>query len=156
AAQGARLPELQQHRLPRPRRPVRGHGDLRRAPGADPLGGVRDGAPPEVDGRRNDHAAHVRPAETQGRPDERRGSRPRDRALDKETAMAVTMHQLLKTLVDQSGPALHITTNSPPQIRIDGKMVPLQLPPMTAAETKQVIYSVLTDNQKHRLEETLE
>jgi len=66
------------------------------------------------------------------------------------------MHQLLKTLVDQTGTDLHITTNSPPQIRIDGKMVPLQLPPMTAAETKQVIYSVLTDNQKHRLEETLE
>ena len=70
--------------------------------------------------------------------------------------MAVTMHQLLKTLVDQGGTDLHITTNSPPQIRIDGKMVPLQLPPMTAAETKQIIYSVLTDNQKHRLEESLE
>jgi twitching motility protein PilT len=70
--------------------------------------------------------------------------------------MAVTMHQLLKTLVDQGGTDLHITTNSPPQIRIDGKMIPLQLPPMTAAETKQVIYSVLTDNQKHRLEESLE
>jgi len=70
--------------------------------------------------------------------------------------MSVTMHQLLKTLVDQSGTDLHVTTNSPPQIRIDGKMVPLQLPPMTAAETKQIIYSVLTDNQKHRLEETLE
>jgi twitching motility protein PilT len=70
--------------------------------------------------------------------------------------MAVTMHQLLKTLVDQGGTDLHITTNSPPQIRIDGKMVPLQLPPMTAAETKQIVYSVLTDNQKHRLEETLE
>jgi len=70
--------------------------------------------------------------------------------------MAVTMHQLLKTLVDQGGTDLHITTNSPPQIRIDGKMVPLQLPPLTASETKQLIYSVLNDNQKHRLEETLE
>ncbi len=70
--------------------------------------------------------------------------------------MAVTMHQLLKTLVDQGGTDLHVTTNSPPQIRIDGRMVPLQLPPLTAAETKQLIYSVLTDNQKHRLEETLE
>jgi twitching motility protein PilT len=66
------------------------------------------------------------------------------------------MHQLLKTLVDQGGTDLHVTTNSPPQIRIDGKMVPLQLPPMTAPETKQLIYSVLTDNQKHRLEENLE
>jgi twitching motility protein PilT len=70
--------------------------------------------------------------------------------------MGVTMHQLLKTLVDQGGTDLHITTNSPPQIRIDGKMVPLQLPPLTAAETKNLVYSVLTDNQKHRLEETLE
>jgi twitching motility protein PilT len=70
--------------------------------------------------------------------------------------MGVTMHQLLKTLVDQGGTDLHITTNSPPQIRIDGKMVPLQLPPMTAPETKSLVYSVLTDTQKHRLEETLE
>ncbi len=70
--------------------------------------------------------------------------------------MAVTMHQLLKTLVDQNGTDLHITTNSPPQIRIDGKMLPLQVPPMTPTESKSVIYSVLTDAQKHRFEESLE
>ncbi len=70
--------------------------------------------------------------------------------------MSVTMHQLLKTLVDQGGTDLHVTTNSPPQIRIDGKMLPLQLPPMTAPMTKSLVYSVLTDNQKHRFEENLE
>jgi twitching motility protein PilT len=70
--------------------------------------------------------------------------------------MGVTMHQLLKTLVDQGGTDLHITTNSPPQIRIDGKMIPLQSPPMNPAETKSIIYSVLTDAQKHRFEESLE
>src|SRR5260221_11312508 len=70
--------------------------------------------------------------------------------------MAVTLHQLLKTLVEQSGTDLHITTNSPPQIRVDGKLVPLQLPATTAAETKSLAYSVLTDNQKHRFEENLE
>ena len=52
--------------------------------------------------------------------------------------MGVTMHQLLKTLVDQGGTDLHITTNSPPQIRIDGKMVPLQVPPLTTPETKNL------------------
>ena len=51
--------------------------------------------------------------------------------------MGVTLHQLLKTLVDQAGTDLHITTNSPPQIRIDGRLVPLQLPPMSAAETSR-------------------
>ena len=70
--------------------------------------------------------------------------------------MDVTLHQLLKTLVEQGGTDLHITTNSPPQIRIDGKLIPLQLPPLTASETKQICYSVLTDNQKHRFEESLE
>ncbi len=70
--------------------------------------------------------------------------------------MGVTMHQLLKTLVDQGGTDLHITTNSPPQIRIDGKIVPLQIPPMGPSETKSLIYSVLTDVQKHRFEESLE
>jgi len=66
------------------------------------------------------------------------------------------MHQLLKTLVDQNGTDLHITTNSPPQIRVDGKLLPLQLPPMTPNESKSLIYSVLTDAQKHRFEESLE
>jgi len=70
--------------------------------------------------------------------------------------MSVTLHQLLRTLVEQGGTDLHVTTNSPPQIRIDGKLIPLQLPPLNAPETKQLCYSILTDNQKHRFEETLE
>src|SRR6476620_10300369 len=70
--------------------------------------------------------------------------------------MAVTLHQLLKTMVERGGSDLHVTTNSPPQIRIDGKLVPLDMPPLTAPETKQLAYSVLTDNQKHRFEENLE
>jgi len=70
--------------------------------------------------------------------------------------MAVTMHQLLKTLVDQGGTDLHVTTNSAPQIRVHGKMVPLQTEPLKPAETKNVIYSVLTDAQKHRFEESFE
>ncbi len=70
--------------------------------------------------------------------------------------MAVSLHQLLKILVEQGGTDLHVTTNSPPQIRIDGKLVPLQMPPLASPETKQLAYSVMTDNQKHRFEETQE
>ena len=50
--------------------------------------------------------------------------------------MAVTLHQLLKTMVERGGSDLHVTTNSPPQIRIDGKLVPLDMPALTAPETK--------------------
>ncbi len=70
--------------------------------------------------------------------------------------MAVSLHQLLKTMLEMSGSDLHVTNNSPPQIRVDGKLRPLDMPPLTTVETKQLAYSVLTDNQKHRFEETLE
>ena len=70
--------------------------------------------------------------------------------------MPVTLHQLLKTMVERGGSDLHVTTNSAPQIRIDGKLTPLDMPVLTAPETKQLAYSVLTDAQKHRFEENLE
>src|SRR5690349_1352037 len=70
--------------------------------------------------------------------------------------MPPSLNQLLKAMVDQGGSDLHITTNSPPQIRVDGVLKPLNMPPMTPTETKQLAYSILTDNQKHRLEENLE
>ncbi len=70
--------------------------------------------------------------------------------------MAPTLNALLKNMVEQGGSDLHITTNSPPQIRVDGKLLPLNLPPLTPTDTKQIAYSILTDIQKHRLEEDLE
>ncbi len=70
--------------------------------------------------------------------------------------MAPTLNALLKSMVEQGGSDLHITTNTPPQIRVDGNLRPLNVPPMTPTETKQIAYSILTDIQKHRLEEDLE
>jgi twitching motility protein PilT len=63
------------------------------------------------------------------------------------------LHQLLKELVERGGSDLHITTNTPPQIRIDGKMTPMDFPSLTPIETKQLCYSILTDAQKHKFEE---
>jgi twitching motility protein PilT len=65
----------------------------------------------------------------------------------------VNLHQLLKVLVENNGSDLHITTNSAPQIRVDGKLTPLDFPPLNQVETKQLCYSVLTDAQKHKFEE---
>ena len=65
----------------------------------------------------------------------------------------LNLHQLLKILVEANGSDLHITTNTPPQIRVDGKMTPLDFPPLNQVETKQLCYSVLTDAQKHKFEE---
>jgi twitching motility protein PilT len=70
--------------------------------------------------------------------------------------MAVTLHELLKIMVERGATDLHITTNTPPVIRVDGSLERLPFPMMSAPETKRLAYSVLTDAQKHRLEETWE
>src|SRR5579872_1464359 len=67
-----------------------------------------------------------------------------------------TLPELLQTLVDNSGSDLHVTTDTPPQIRVHGHLKPLDLPPLGPAETKSLAYSVLTDQQKKRFEESLE
>jgi len=41
-------------------------------------------------------------------------------------------------------------------VRVHGHLRPLDMPVLSAAETKQLAYSVLTDAQKHRFEENLE
>jgi twitching motility protein PilT len=66
------------------------------------------------------------------------------------------MHQLLKAMIEKGASDLHITTGTAPQLRIDGKLHPLRMPPLSPPETKQLCYSVLTDAQKHVFEETNE
>jgi len=67
-----------------------------------------------------------------------------------------TLPELLKQTVELQGSDLHLTTNTPPQVRVHGKLQRLQLPDLAAAETKALAYTVLTDAQKKRFEETLE
>src|SRR5467141_1085392 len=68
----------------------------------------------------------------------------------------ITLSELLKKMIELGGSDLHITTNSPPRVRVHGKLRPMDMAPLTAADTKALAYSVLTDAQKHRFEENLE
>ena len=70
--------------------------------------------------------------------------------------MAISLQQLLKTMVDNGASDLHITKNTAPQIRIDGNMVKLKTDPLTADDTKALCYSILTDSQKAVFEENHE
>jgi twitching motility protein PilT len=65
----------------------------------------------------------------------------------------INLHQLLKAMIEKGASDLHLTTGSPPQLRIDGDLVPLRTPPLSPIETKQLCYSILTDAQKHKFEE---
>src|ERR671938_571781 len=68
----------------------------------------------------------------------------------------MTLPELLKKTVEMDGSDLHLTTNTPPQVRVHGHLQRVEGPDMTPAETKALTYSVLTDAQKKRFEETLE
>lgn len=63
------------------------------------------------------------------------------------------LYQLLQQMLENGASDLHITTGCPPQMRLNGHLVPMNYPVLGPAETKQLIYSVLTDAQKHRYEE---
>ena len=68
----------------------------------------------------------------------------------------VNLQQLLKAMVDKGDSDLHLSTGSPPQLRIDGDLVPLRVNPLSPVETKQLCYSILTDAQKMKFEEDQE
>lgn len=70
--------------------------------------------------------------------------------------MALPLPQLLKIMVDEGGTDLHITTNAPPIIRVHGLLKRIEHPPLTPAESKQIIYSILNDTQKYKFEENWE
>ncbi len=70
--------------------------------------------------------------------------------------MSATLAELLEKVMHAGGSDLHITTNTPPQVRVDGHLRPLDGSPLTAADTKRLAYSVMTDSQKHIFEENWE
>ena len=63
---------------------------------------------------------------------------------------------LLKTTVDQGASDLHIAAGTPPQIRLRGSLVPLNFPALAPSDTQGLCYSVITDLQKKKFEETHE
>ena len=68
----------------------------------------------------------------------------------------MTLPELLRKTVEMDGSDLHITTDTPPQVRVHGRLTRLEGTPLAPGETKQLAYSVLTDAQKKRFEESME
>jgi twitching motility protein PilT len=81
---------------------------------------------------------------------------PNQTLTPQPSGLTVNLQQLLKAMVEQGASDLHITTGTPPQLRIDGVLVPLRVNPLSPVDTKQLCYSVLTDTQKLHFEEDRE
>jgi twitching motility protein PilT len=73
-----------------------------------------------------------------------------------DQGVKVNLHQLLRAMIEKGASDMHITTGSPPLLRIDGQVVPLKLAPLGPVETKQLCYSVLTEEQKIEFEKNKE
>jgi twitching motility protein PilT len=67
-----------------------------------------------------------------------------------------TLAELLQKAIQTGSSDLHLTIGVPPKIRVDGKLRSLEMPVLTAPETKRLAYSVMTDSQKHQFEEKWE
>ncbi|MCD8138331.1 MAG: PilT/PilU family type 4a pilus ATPase [Planctomycetaceae bacterium] len=63
-----------------------------------------------------------------------------------------SMHDLLRALAANGGSDLHVSAGSPPRIRLNSTLRSLNLPSLTPADAQFLIHSILTPDQKARLE----
>jgi twitching motility protein PilT len=68
----------------------------------------------------------------------------------------LTLAEMLHKTTKAGASDLHLTIGTPPQMRVDGKLGPLDQPALTPADTKRLAYSVMSDSQKHAFEEKWE
>ncbi|MBI2996125.1 MAG: type IV pilus twitching motility protein PilT [Candidatus Melainabacteria bacterium] len=66
------------------------------------------------------------------------------------------MRELIELVIQKKASDLHISVGSSPILRIDGKLVPTEYETLTPQDTKALIYSILTLEQKKILEQKLE
>ena len=63
-----------------------------------------------------------------------------------------SIHALLKVMIEKGASDLHITSGSPPQLRIDGNICGTDHETLTPEDTLQITYSVLNEEQQKRFE----
>ncbi|MFQ5668091.1 MAG: type IV pilus twitching motility protein PilT [Candidatus Binatia bacterium] len=75
---------------------------------------------------------------------------------DTQPVAPLSIQSFLDLVVRRGATDLHIAAGSPPLMRVDGHLVALPFPPLSADETKNLCYSLLTDSQRRRFEEQRE
>jgi len=66
------------------------------------------------------------------------------------------IEELLELTVDSNASDLHISAGLPPIIRVDGELLKTQLPALSDSEVQQIIFSMLTNEQRREVEQNLE
>lgn len=68
----------------------------------------------------------------------------------------LTLAELLQKVGVRKASDLHLTSHSPPRFQIHGRLYPLNHPTLQPADTKRIVYSVMTDEQESSYEWNLE
>jgi twitching motility protein PilT len=69
------------------------------------------------------------------------------------SSSSITLQDLLSLMIEQNASDLHLTSGSPPMLRIDGTLRPVKMDKLSPTDTKRLSYSVLTEKQKKLFEE---
>ena len=64
--------------------------------------------------------------------------------------------ELLEKLVKEGGSDLHISSNLPPAIRVDGKLKRMDYPPLSHEDVENLLFPMLSNEQRRRLEQEWE
>ncbi|MGZ3693504.1 MAG: type IV pilus twitching motility protein PilT [Bdellovibrionota bacterium] len=73
-----------------------------------------------------------------------------------EGAKQASIYSLLKGLVKHKASDLHVKAGRPPLYRINGKLLPAKLPPLSHEDVKRLAYSTMTGKQIKEFEEGLQ
>ena len=68
----------------------------------------------------------------------------------------VTLRELLELMVRKNASDLHLTVGTPPQLRVDGKLVRTDYETLTPEDTRKLAYSIMNEKQRQRFEEKSE
>ena len=68
----------------------------------------------------------------------------------------LTMETLLRLTVDAHASDLHLSVGSPPHVRVDDKLLPVDCPPLSQADVQRLCYSIVTPDHTTQWEDTRE
>jgi len=68
----------------------------------------------------------------------------------------VTIEELLRVMIERRASDLHVSAGSPPRIRIDGVLIPIEHEALDPEMSQKIVYSILDENQIAEFEKNLE
>ena len=64
----------------------------------------------------------------------------------------LTMTELMQATIDEGASDLHVRAGIPPSLRIHGSLTPLDVPPLTEEDTRELVYAITPEDKQQELE----